>query len=160
MTASLIIAFCRFPGFCQETPDEEESGLISYTFKVLAKSVVVNADIDSLKARCIAKINKMSEDDFRARYQDFYEHFSANRISTNTHGFHGNMTKLEAITLFKTLDKDKIFVLIDALPDTFISNEFRRYLFKNKLVVPSLDNTDALWGLIDKMVIYLKDKYL
>ena len=176
----LIIVFGRIPGFCQSASnkeitggpvagvsrannsedDEVEAKFISYIFKVLAKGIIVTTDLDTLKTKCIAKIDKMSEEDFRLRYQDFYEHFSNNRVSTQAYGFHNDMTKTEAIELLKSLNKDKISAIIDALPDIFIANEFKRYSFKNKLAVPDSNNTTALLDRLKKMITYLKDKYL
>jgi len=177
---SLGVVYRCIPGFCQgvsnqEIPgesiartsrvdksedDETETKFISYIFKILAKGVIATTDLDNLKTKCIAKIDEMSEDDFRVRYHDFYEHFSSNRVSTQAYGFHNDMTKTEAIELLKSLDKNKISALIDALPDIFIANEFKRYSFKNQLAVPDSNNTTVLLHRLKKMITYLKDKYL
>ncbi len=139
---------------------ESETKLIGYIFKVLAKGLVIATDVDTLKTKCISKINNMSEEDFRVRYQDFYEHFSKNRVSTDKFGLHDKMTKSEAIELIKGKDKDKIFAFIDELPDTFIANEYKRYSFKNKQAPVDPQKSASFWAQINKMINSLKDKYL
>lgn len=134
--------------------------LIGFIFKVLAKGLVAAADLEVLKTKNTDKINKMSEEDFHVRYRDFYEHFSSNRVFTDKYGFHDNMTKAEAIEFIRIMDKDKICVIIDALPDVFIANEFKRHLFKNKQAVPASDNKNVFGDRMNEMIAEVKDKYL
>ena len=138
---------------------ESETKLIGYIFKILAKGLVVTTDIDTLKTKCISKINNMSEEDFGVRYKDFYEHFANNRVSTDKFGLHDKMTKSEAIELIKGKDKDKMFAFIDALPDTFIANEYKRYSFKNKQPPVDPRKSASFWAQVNKMINSLEDKY-
>jgi len=155
-----------FPGFLGRTWAEGISNepakirLIGFIFKVVAKGIVVAVTPNALKTEAVDKINKMSEEDFRVRYHDFYEHFANNRVSTDAYGFHSKMTRSEAVEFINTLNKDKMFALIEFLPDTFIANEFKRYLFKHRQTVPDSNNIYALFDRVNKMLIHLKDKYL
>lgn len=163
---SAVMVLTVISGFFSRAPAENvsdkpaEARLIGFIFKVLAKGVVVASEPDNLKTKVIDKINRMREEDFRSRYQDFYEHFLNNRVSTDRYGFYDNMTRPEAVKFIRSLNKDKMFVLIDLLPDDFIANEFKRYLFKNKEAAPGPDNTTALWDRVNKMIACLKAKYM
>ena len=172
--AVIYALFLRF-GPCQGEPIEgQETGLpkaessnesaqvkvIGYMFRALAKGLVATSDINSLKTSNIAKINKMSQENFHARYMDVYEHIYDCRFFTENYGLHEDMTKAEAIEKIRSLDKDKLYAIVDAVPDTLIASEFNRFMFKNKQEPPDPSDKKSFLDSLNKMVEYLKKKYL
>lgn len=107
--------------------------LIGSTFKILAKSFVAVTDIDKLKEENIRKINKMDNDKFNKRYAKAYEVIKALPADIRVaYGIKEGMNKEAATGTIKLLNKDKIYKIIDTIPDKFIADQFRVYLSKKK----------------------------
>ncbi len=179
-TILTILFFLFNSGFCQEDDgtrisgnaisnsakqqdtekDNAEIKFIGFVFRILAKGLITAADIGQLKINSIDKINKMDEGSFHARYLDIYEHLHDCHFFTSNYGLRENMTREEAIEKIRLLDRQKMYAIVDALPDTVIANEFKRYLYKNKMETPKADEIEKFFEVIKKMLGEIKRKYL
>jgi hypothetical protein len=172
---ALICALLLFPLPCIGDPAAGQSSgpakhspanesaqvkIIGYTFRLLAKGIVAASDINSLKAKNMEKLNKMSRESFHARYLDIYEHLYEVPFFTKNYGLNKDTTKEEVMEKIKGLDKDKLYAAVDALPDTLIANEFNRFMFKNKQAVPNSADKKGFLDSLNQMLDYLKKKYL
>lgn len=118
--------------FAQERISAQDK-VISSTFKTLAKGFVAVADIDKLKASNIKKIDKMDEGKFNKRYAKVYK--AIKDLPSNlkiSYGITENMTKERAINIIESLNKGKIYEMIDSLPDAFIAERFKQYISEKK----------------------------
>jgi hypothetical protein len=91
---------------------------------------------------------------------DFYEHISKSPYFTDTFGLKKDMLRAEAIEKVRSLDKNKLYATIDALPDKLISDEFKRFLFKNKQEFPGKNNISGVFNSLSQMFDNFKKKYL
>lgn len=137
-----LLLFCAvlFNGyiFAQEPAASLEDKIISSTFKVLAKAFVLTTDIDKLKRENIAKLAKMDDEKFQMRYSKVYALAKDLPQSLKSrYKFTENMSKEQAIKDIKLLDKDRIYEIIDLVPDKIIADEFRLRLRYRKQKVPN-----------------------
>ena len=164
-------------GFCQIQADEQslkcspnkqkneryysaQTKIVAVSFKVLAKGFISTTDLERLKGNIINKILSMSDESFHARYMDIYEHVYDSSFFVNKYGLYEGLTRQEAISKVKSMDKAKLIAAIDALPDDLIYDEFHRFLFKNRQEAPDANNSKRLFDSLNKMIEYLKKKYL
>jgi hypothetical protein len=110
-----------------------EDRMIGSTFKALAKTFILFADLDKLKETHINQINKMSEEKFKEEYSKAYKiikDFPAELQAS--YGISETMTKARAIKNINSLDKKKIYNTIDCIPDATIASQFKEYLGREK----------------------------
>ncbi len=110
-----------------------EDKIIGTAFKALAKAFIAVADISKLKEGNIDKINKMDEAKFKKRYAKVYEVIKDLPPELKTRfNITGLMTKEQVVKNIQSLDKKKLYPVIDSVPDTFIAGHFKRYLNEKK----------------------------
>ena len=143
----------------EKGPDAQDR-VIAYSFRVLAKGFVAATDLEKLKKGMIARIEKMDDAYFNARYLDIYEHVYEQPAFTKAYGLHAGLTKSEAIAQISTFDKPKAYSLIDAVPDIVITNEFKRYVWKKSETMPKGSSPDSFVQLMTRMINDFKHKYL
>jgi len=179
LAVTIIIFFVQNPGFCQE---EKESGVyndvtsndsqasssrkdspkdavFAFIFKILAKAYVSTTDIEVLKKEKIDRINKMDEESFHWFYLDFYEHISKSSFININYELNEDISKEEAVSKIKSLDKQKLYAIIDSLPNEIIISEFKRYLSKNNKQVPQIDSVSQVRQSLSQMIESIKNKY-
>ena len=127
----LTLFFPRFV-FAQDKASPEDK-IVGGTFKTLAKAFVATADIDQLKKSNIARLNKMSEEKFNKRYAEVYKIIKAlpEELKVN-YGITATMTKEQAIKNTDSLDKNKMYKIIDTIPDAIINEQFKQCLAEEK----------------------------
>ncbi|MDP2922334.1 MAG: hypothetical protein Q8O30_01250 [Candidatus Omnitrophota bacterium] len=108
-----------------------EERIIGSTFKGLAKAFAAVADIKKIKEYNINKLKKMNDSKFKARQPKIYEAIKdlPQHIKT-TYGVKEDMTKEQVIKNIESLDKQKIYAIIDSVPDPLITRLFKDYLRK------------------------------
>jgi len=128
-----IAGLCLWsPVFAQENISIEDR-IIGSTFKVLAKGYVAITDINKLKENNIRRLNKMDEEKFQRHYVKTYPVIRDLPLSFKArYKISEHMTKQEVIQDIEELDKEKIYGIIDSLPDAFIANNFKQYLNKQR----------------------------
>jgi len=107
--------------------------VIGSTFKTLAKGFVLVTDIDKFKNDNISKINKLKPDKYKRRYAKVYE--TIKELPTELkikYVIIEDMPREQLIKNIESLDKKKIYGLIDLIPNTIIAKEFKKYLNKKK----------------------------
>ena len=73
---------------------------------------------------------------FSKRYAQIYEVIKECPSVRGRYRLNGNLTKQEAIKEIKSLNKKKVYEIIDSIPNSLISNEFMAYLKKKKEEIP------------------------
>lgn len=110
-----------------------EDRIIGSTFKTLAKAFVAASDINRLKKDNIYKLSKMDNTKFQKRYAKVYpvikELPEQLRMS---YGISEYLGREEAIKDIESLDKLRLYEIIDAIPDTVIAAQFRQHLTRKK----------------------------
>ncbi len=104
---------------------------ISSTLKSLAKAYVATADINKLKAKYTQKLEKMGGDKFKDRFPNVYDLVKDLPDSMRQeYSILSNMTAQEAVVIAKKLNKNRIYQIIDAIPDETIISSFNEYALK------------------------------
>jgi ATP-dependent protease Clp ATPase subunit len=118
---------------CAEESVSLEDKVIGGTFKGLAKMYVATCDVNKLKKENIAVMNKMSDEKFNKRYARVYRviRYMPDKLKSE-YGIAENMSREQVIKNINSLDKDRMYEIVDAIPDTAIANEFKRYLDRKK----------------------------
>lgn len=150
---SLALSLCLQHNCLAKEEISLEDKIIGSTFKTLAKAFVALNDIGKLKKENIDKINKMDEDKFKKRYSQVYKVIknlpdnlkSAFKISVQ-------MSKEEVIKNMESLDKQKLYKVIDSIPDTFIASQFKRYLNDKKQELQKSNVVEQISKFWDKIM--------
>ena len=127
----ISLCFCNYV-FAQDKISLEDKA-IGLTFKILAKAFITTVDFNKFKKENIDKINKMDEEKFKKRYAKAYlviKDLPSN--IKNQYKIYESMDKKQAIINIGLLDKKKAYGIIDSIPDTLISEQFKLYLDKRK----------------------------
>lgn len=140
-----------------------EDRIIGLTFKALAKAFVAIVDINKLKKSNIDKMMKMKEDKFNSKYAKVYEVIKDLPSELKAgYAVTEHMTKEQAIRNIKSLDKKKIYAMIDSIPDVIIAREFRQYLSKKKQEIQKnnvVGQINRFWAkMMEKVNISVKNK--
>jgi hypothetical protein len=132
------------------------NSIIGFVFKTLTKASVVMQDISILKKDSIDKLNKMDAEEFQRQYtkvlhvRPFYLKFS---YIVKEH-----MTKEQVIKDIESLDKKKIYAIIDSIPDKAIIDNFKQYLSNKKQEILNSNIVKQINKLWNKMIINVERK--
>ena len=133
IAVTLILALAiglSFQGyvFAQERAKAQDK-IIGSMFKGLAKAYVTVTDLDKLKKNNIEELNQMDMERFKNRYARIYEVIKdwPDALKSN-YKVAEQMTKEQAIKNIESIDKGKIYEMIDATSDTVIVEQFKKYL--------------------------------
>lgn len=152
----LILSLCSQSYIFAEEKVGIEDRLIGSTFKTLAKAFVVIADINKLKKDNIDKISKLDKDKFRIRYAKVYKAIKDLPYQLKVdYGISENMTKEQVIRNVRSLDKKRIYEIIDAVPDKIITKQFKQYLYDKKQEIQKsslVEQINKFWnGMLKKI---------
>jgi hypothetical protein len=107
--------------------------IISATFKSLARGFVAVVDLDRLKKDDIALINKMRPDKFQKQYAKVYAVLKdMPEQMRQEYKISADMSREQIIKNIESLDKPKMYAVVDAIPDALIADTFRQYLEQSK----------------------------
>lgn len=124
--------FLQSSSFAEEKISWEER-LIGSAFKNLARAFVAIVDIKKLKKDNIKKLKKMDEQKFKKRYAEVYEFIREFPAALkNSYAIKEEMPRAQAIKNIESLNKQKIYGIIDSLSDKTVSDIFKRYLAEKK----------------------------
>lgn len=131
--------------------------IIAVTFKSLAKAYTATANIDKLKEDSIDKIKKINDDKFKRRYSQVYEALKdLPPFLMVKYGITKDMTKEQAIRNIKSVDRKKIYEIIDSLPDKAILDQFKQYLNKNMQQIQRSNIIEQVNKIWNKMIGKIK----
>jgi len=149
----LIAGFClKSYTFAQASVSTEDK-IIGSTFKTLAKAYVAIVDINKLKQGNICKLNSMDEEKFQRRYVKIYEVIKDLPPALKArYKISEQMTKQEAIQNIQSLDKKKIYEMIDLIPDTLIAKHFKQYLKNKKQQIQKSDIVEQIKNSWNKII--------
>lgn len=140
---------------CAQEKQAWEDVLIGSSFKTLAKAFVATADIKKIKRANIEKLDRMDDEKFKKRYLKAYDVVKDLPPDfKKTYGISEAMSKEQAIKNLKILDKNKIYELIDAVPNKTISRQFKDYMLIYQDEFEGLD----LRGKIQKFWNFIRNK--
>lgn len=141
--------------FAEEKASIEDK-IIGSTFKALAKTFVAMADIDKLKKNNIDKLNKMDKEKFKKRYAEFYEVIKDLPVELKVaYGIGEAMAKEQAVRNIDSLNKKRIYEIVDSLPDIIITKQFKRYLSQTKQEIQKsniVEKINKVWNKIVEKV--------
>lgn len=126
--------FCRF-SYASVQAQERNSftdNIIGSTFKTLAKAFVSTVDLEKLKKENIEKLNKMDEIKFRKHYMRLYKVIKDCPLVRDSYGLNEGLTRDEAVGKINSLERIKIYEILDSIPNSFIASQFRLYLSERK----------------------------
>lgn len=156
-----ILAFLLLPAFFSYAADKEplSDRLIAAAFKSLARGFTAVADLEKLKQANIKRLEKMAEAKFQRQYAKVYP--LLNQLPAEIKAEYAvkeNMPKGQAIANVKALNKEKVYRLIDAVPDGLIAQQFRLHLVSLKDKAGSgamalLRQVRAVWDKIIKRAL-------
>jgi hypothetical protein len=125
----LLLSLSLTGPLCAAENVSAEARVVGSTFKTLAKAYVATADIAQLKAKNIKRIEGMKDEWFDLKYTEVYRVIKALPAQVRTkYGITEDMTKAQAVRVIQSLDKNKIYDIIDKIPDPVIAEEFNRQL--------------------------------
>jgi len=125
--------------------------LIAGSFKAMAKAFVATTDVKKLKEANIEKFSKMNEERFRKRYAEAYPVIKELPPKLKErYGIAETMSKEQAVKNIRSLDKKKMYELIDAVPDKAIAKEFKDYLKEQKTAAQESDVMTQIRNLWNK----------
>jgi uncharacterized protein YbaR (Trm112 family) len=128
---SLVSLFFSTAGQAEEKINFEDR-IISLTLKTLARAFVAMEDFSQLKESNIRVLENMEEARFRKEFAKTYAVLKdlPPEIKGEYHLWE-DMSKEEVIQELASLDKKRVYRIIDDLPDVVVAREFRRYLFRH-----------------------------
>lgn len=124
--------------------------VIGSTFKTLAKAFVSAADIEQIKKDNIEKIRRMDEAKFRRRYAKIYDTIKDCPFLKGLLG-EERQDKQGIVNKIKSLDKKRIFEVLDSVPNAFIAGQFKLYLKEKKDRMQTTDVAVQIRKLWDRM---------
>jgi hypothetical protein len=131
--ATLILALAiglSFQGYVfAEERAKAQDKIIGSMFKGLAKAYVAVTDLDKLKKNNIEELNQMDMGIYKYRYGRIYEVVKDWPLALkNNYKITEQMTREQAIKNIESVDKKKIYEMIDATSDTAIVEQFKKFL--------------------------------
>lgn len=110
-----------------------EDKIIGSAFKNIAKAYIMVVNLKQFKKDKIAMLQRIEADKFRKRYAKTYAVMSELPKELKiAYGIDEKMNKEQAIRKINSLDKKKIYGIIDGVPDALIAKHFKEYLAKRK----------------------------
>ncbi len=129
----LIISLFIVKNVFAESENSIEDKIIGSTFKGIAKAYIMVVDLKQFKKDKIALLQRMEEDKFRKRYAKTFAVMSELPKELKiAYGIDENMNKEQAIRKINSLNKKKIYGIIDGIPEELIAKHFKEYLAKRK----------------------------
>jgi hypothetical protein len=114
--------------FAQEKAKAQDK-VIGSMFKGLAKAYVAVTDLDKLKKGNIVELNQMDMEIYKYRYSRIYEVAKDWPLALKSkYKITEQMTREQAIKNIESVDKGKIYEMIDATSDTSIIEQFKKLL--------------------------------
>jgi hypothetical protein len=130
--------------------------LIGSTIKSIAKAYVAVSDLESLKKTNIKKLEKMSNAEFRERFDAIYEDLQELPQGTrDLYGIKEGMDRKSAMGSMKAVEKRDLYRIIDDIPDAFIARHFDAYVTdacKNSGEGSALRQLKGFWSGIRKKI--------
>ena len=135
--------------------------VIGSTFKALARRFVAVLDFDKFKKDNINRINNIPSDKFKIKYAQVYETLKDLPPELKTkYGITENMSKEQVIKDIELSDKKSIYESINAVPDTFIVKEFKKYLNQKKQDTRKADLVKEINVFWNKILAKVKEPML
>jgi hypothetical protein len=130
-----------------------EAKVIGATFKTLAKAYVATTDIEKLKVKKIQRIESMNEEWFAEKYAEIYPDIRKMPPAIpKKYGVTERMTQAQAIRIIRTLDKKKLYEIIDNVPDAVIAEKFNEQ-FREDGTAEHVSLQDKIARAWDKLLI-------
>lgn len=107
--------------------------VVSKTIKIVARIAVATTNIEKTKKRIVNKLRLMGDEQFRARYDKFYE--LVNDIPQDLKSIYkvtSAMTREQMIENIQSMDKKKIYEIISSIPDKTVAELFNEYRRESK----------------------------
>ena len=122
----MMISFFHNPASAEAGVGEK---VVGKTIKGVVKLYVAMTNIEKVKKKIIAKVEKADEREFRIKYAKLYELAKdlPPEIKT-TYKITPDMTRAQLIKNVRSVDKKAIYKIISSIPDKAIAGLFKQYL--------------------------------
>ena len=144
---ALVFAVC-FQGLSMSAEKVTvQERVVGGTFKAMAKAYIATADINKLKEKNIKRIEIMREDWFDQKYAEVYKVIKDLPPGLKEeYRVTAGMPKSRAIAIIRSLDKKKIYAIIDQVPDPMISQQFNAQFSHKEGAASLTDRIHMIWG--------------
>jgi hypothetical protein len=133
--------------------------IVGSLFRTTARTYIATSNIEELKNHAIDKINSMDDVSFHALYIDFYEDiYDYNSLIIN-YDLDEDINKNEAIGIIRSMDKKKLYDIIDDTPDHIIVRVLEKHNRNNKVLKNKINPIEQIVGSIQRMLNMAKNKY-
>ncbi len=130
-----------------------EDKIIGAAFKNIAKAYIMAVNLKQLKEDKTAMLKKIEEDKFRKRYAKTYAVISElPKEIKASYGINENMNKDQAIRKINSLDKKKVYAIIDGVPDAVIAKHFKEYLAARKQSLQSSNIAEQVKNFWERVI--------
>jgi len=117
----------------QERRRRFEEHIVGMTFRGLAKTFVFALNLEKLKEKGVEKLSKMNDAKFKKKYDAIASFLNELPDEMkDRYGIGSQMTRERVVQNIRSLTKEDMFEMIDAVPDRVISNIFMDQLKKDK----------------------------
>jgi shikimate dehydrogenase len=129
-----------------------EDKIIGTTFKNLAKAYIAMLDIKKFKESKIAELNRMDTAKFREHYAKTFGLIKECPLLNAKFGIDENLTRQEAVSKLNSLDKKEMYEIVDSIPDTVVTNQFKMYLDRQKEEIKNKNLVEQINYIWDKVL--------
>ncbi|MCU0651411.1 MAG: hypothetical protein MUC39_00490 [Candidatus Omnitrophica bacterium] len=127
--------------------------VIGSTFKSLARAFVAVSDIDKLKANNIRRLEKLNDTKFKKQLAKVYPVLQdLPQTLKAQYGVKEDMSREQVIKNIESLDKKKIYGIIEAVPDATITRLFKEELVKTKEGIMKSDAVGSVKKFWNKII--------
>lgn len=110
-----------------------EDILVGSMFKTMAKAYLATADIEGFKENTLSQLNAFDEPGFHRHYARFFRVVDKSPRLSKEFGLSPDMTREKARAVVRSLDKNKLSRMVDAVPNPVVNEEFKLYLSREKI---------------------------
>jgi hypothetical protein len=145
----VMVAVMAGPACAAGAPGtEEKTGfgdrVISSSIKLMAKTYVMTTDLEKLKRKHITQMRQMDDEEFYVRYANTLGVIDESAPLRKICGIGGNLDRAGWEKLVAGLDKNKLYKMIDAVPDEVIAARFRRFMARRMEAMKNMDLTKRI----------------
>ncbi len=122
--------------------------LISSAFKTLAKTYIAASDLEKLKRNTLAILEGLDTESFREKYPRTLQIVEESPVLAKQFGLRPDMSVAQARSFVRSLNKKKVSMLIDAVPDTVVARHVAEDISGKKQTAASkniADQAAAVW---------------
>jgi hypothetical protein len=121
-----VILFFQSPVYAEAATVKQK--VVGKTIKIVARIAVATTNIEKTKKRLVNKLRLMGDKQFRTQYAKFYELIKDMPQDIKIiYKVTPAMTREQMIENIESVDKKKIYKIINSIPDKTVAELFKEY---------------------------------